>query len=1142
MVYLKSVELGGFKSFDVGSKISIRFDRGLTVLTGPIGSGKSNLIDAVRFALGESNARNLRVSHFGELLYDTPDKKSTYAWVRLVIDNSDFSLPVNSVKIEIKRRLSAKGSTYYLDGKKVSRKRLQQFLETSGIGTGSFHIIPQGTVIRMAEVELRNLREMLEELTGIAVYDRRKKEAEENLKKADQKIQVAEAKIEEVRGRLVGLERERNELLRHRAVSREVTKLRAVQLSQEIESLEGEIAKVKRAYERVAGKNKELTKLEEDLRKEQDLIRKELNRSKLAEKKLRLVELEGRIDQKRRDVADLSGRAKHLRLELERILSVEKEKSETLAHLSQEVKRTRDELRKAKQERRELERELKRKSRQLRKLKSRTSLDVDAVAARFEDQIADISAKLAASDVKAKILASYVSDLKTRKETVKSTLRRLGEIVDGIFEIRKKESEGIEDVNRIIKEHIRKKTDLQRTRERIQALALRVRDAETRFDSQRELLERLATEDRVLRIVKDLRKDGIARGVLGELSKLIRFRVPYRKALLASCVGWHRAIVVEDASSGLDLLYRLHRIGTGSAKIIPLSSIKPHPLGTKPDLEGIEGVASSFVQCEKRLRPAVDFIWGDTLIASSEESAIETASRGFRSVSLNGNVYEPTGAIIGGRFREPFDPAKVLPSFPSIRKLQTTLTRLERFLLKRSKEIDKLMHRIESLKLEKEAKLGEKKIIEANLSNASRNLRKARLFLTSVNRKLRQFSRDLGRERSLSNRLKKKKDTIQRKITELRAGRDLESEVIALQGALSSKQEEVESLTHKLKVKLLPGVENMRTKVCELKKKSRITQRQLNDIEAALSRDEETIEVHRNERKRVEGDIREIERATKKLRSRLSTLEGKIERSFLERKEIEPKLTQLHTELALKSSKLRSLKDELVRLGFEEPPSTSTEEIDRTGTLIKHFEFELKQIGEVNQLAARQYKEQMGKYKMISERINQLEKDRCAILSFIERLEGEKRDVFINAFKKINAKFADFFARMTEGGRAHLKLQDEEDPFAGVIDMFVQFPGKSTMHVSGLSGGEKSVAVVSLILSLGELAKSPFYMLDEVDAHLDQFYLERLGAVLKEQSVSSQIIIVSRHSPVLSSADKVYGFFMKEGKSHVISMPDQVMV
>ncbi len=244
---------------------------------------------------------------------------------------------------------------------------------------------------------------------------------------------------------------------------------------------------------------------------------------------------------------------------------------------------------------------------------------------------------------------------------------------------------------------------------------------------------------------------------------------------------------------------------------------------------------------------------------------------------------------------------------------------------------------------------------------------------------------------------------------------------------------------------------------------------------------------------------------------------------------------ELQLNLQTNQLQLDQHRHRLTELGYEETLKISPEQLKTAESSLKLLRFELERLGAVNQLALTHYDEQASRYKELSIRMNELEKEKQAILTFMDEIERKKRAAFTEAFDKIHGSFRRYFLKLTDGGEAVLKLENPEEPFSGGMDMVVQFPGKPPILVSGASSGERSVAAVAFIFALQDFMPAAFYLFDEIDAHLDAFHVAKLGELLAEESVKSQFLVITLKPEMVSKAEKIYGIYERNGVSHVVS-------
>jgi len=274
---------------------------------------------------------------------------------------------------------------------------------------------------------------------------------------------------------------------------------------------------------------------------------------------------------------------------------------------------------------------------------------------------------------------------------------------------------------------------------------------------------------------------------------------------------------------------------------------------------------------------------------------------------------------------------------------------------------------------------------------------------------------------------------------------------------------------------------------------------------------------------------------SKKFTSQIDSIDAELRLLDVEYEQAEKLQNQLNFGIETSQLRLQQLQGQLRQYGFEQPLETNPRQVQEAETTIRMMQFELERIGAINQLAAQHYSDQISRYRELSVRLNELEREKQAIVQFMDEIEAKKRKVFMNAFDKINASLTVYFAKMTGGGSATLKLENPEEPFSGGIDMIVQFPNKPSIVVSGASGGERSISAVAFIFGLKEFSPASFYILDEVDAHLDAFHTTKLAETLLEEAAETQFIVISLRPEMVNKAQKVYGVYERNGISNVVT-------
>jgi chromosome segregation protein len=367
----------------------------------------------------------------------------------------------------------------------------------------------------------------------------------------------------------------------------------------------------------------------------------------------------------------------------------------------------------------------------------------------------------------------------------------------------------------------------------------------------------------------------------------------------------------------------------------------------------------------------------------------------------------------------------------------------------------------------------------------------------------------------------------------------LAEEIIVLRQKQGTVQTELSTLQSKFDNVLRVGYQNSRIQVSKVDQQLRKVEK---EVETALQ-DREALkqELVELERSRVElsKSVFSAREESKKFTSQIDDIDKELRKLDTEYEQVDRLFNQLQLNVQTSNLQLEQYRNQLKLLGYDQPVEATQKQVEDAQASIRMMQLELERIGAVNQLALSHYDEQISRYKELSIRMNELEKEKQAILQFMDEIEHKKRKVFMDAFEKINQNLQRYFSKVTGGGTAALKLENIEEPFSGGIDMMVQFINKPFIVVSGASGGERSVAAVAFLFALKEFTPASFYILDEIDAHLDAFHVSKLADLLLEESDKTQFIVITLKPEMVNKAQRVYGVYGQNGVSNVISMKFQ---
>jgi len=1175
MPFIKKIELKGFKSF--GPKnVKITLDKGFTVITGPNGSGKTNIVDSVLFALGELSTRRLRAESAAKLIFHGSEKagleRARMAKVVIQFDNSDGRIPVETNTVTVSREVYRNGqSVYRLNGRRTPRTYIIEALSMAGISSSSHNIITQGTITRLTEISSLERRKIIEDLVGIAQYDAEKAEAEEKLREAEISIRTAMGRIDEVQRRIDDLERERNNLLRYAFIQNEIKKFEAVKLSHEITKIREKVEDLSSKAEKVREKVEKLRKIRDDLRARRREVESEwrkLSSEMVEEGGARVLKVQMRIGELKSRLTELTTKINSGKTALEGLRRVRENNLQQYQSIKEKIRENRLKIRKLKRQHQKVSEEIAEKQREHDALMEETAklwenLNQNSERIREIEKQIDKNYKrltfLRSENSKSreaiKIRTRRLKDLTSRRERFVATLAELEKSMDELQKVQKEQKTQLRNLQRTLERRIVQKEAVEREIKEAGKIAESAREAVVEFVTQKELAETVASEEKALRSIEELGELGVIQGVYGRLRNLIKIDKNYQQAIEAAAAGWLDAIVVKDFDAAFTCTEILRKMKLGRIKIIPIQGITNIKSIKTPRRKGVNGAASFFIKCAKRYEPAVHFVFGDTLIVSDDKTAFTLASEGYRAVTVNGDLYEAGGAFESGYYREPIDFSTIIPSEKAIKSLDEAVSALRQHLSKRNEDILTLEDEIDKARVEI-ARLSEAiTTLDREILRVRRSIKRAKTNIKRIDSNMAKLQKEIEREKSQiwtrkveGNTIQKEMRKLQKELSSLRKKTDpvyiqelevkrekLAEELTILGQKLGTIQTEISTLQSQYENVLRTGYKNAKIQLSKVEQQIRNVER---EVESAIQEKEslknEIAELEKSRIKLAET-VLSAKKESKKYMLQIDDIDKELRKVDSEYEEADKLLNQLQLNIQTSLFQLQQHQNQLTQLGYEKPLNVSPEQVEEAETSLKMMRFELERIGAVNQLALSHYTEQITRYKELSLRMNELEREKQAILQFMDEIERKKRRVFMEAFEKINKNLQKYFSKLTGGGNAVLKLENPDNPFSGGIDMIVQFPTKPSIVVSGASGGERSVAAVAFIFAIQEFNPASFYILDEIDAHLDAFHVSKLAELLLEESEKSQFIVITLKPEMVNKAQKVYGVYSRNGVSNVIS-------
>ncbi len=1187
MVHIKKVEISGFKSFGFRNT-AINFEPGMISLSGPNGSGKSNILNAIIFATGENRSRIMGRATLRDLIHDIDDDshgnggasrprgRPRTAKSSIHFDNTDRKIPVASDTVTITRELDESGdNTYYLNKKKTNRKYILDILDVARAGHGHLNTVQQGTVTKISEYTADERRRSIEDLIGISTFDERKEDAMAELQSADIQLDKVSIKMNEIKEQIDNLDEERNLAQRFKLIERSLQRYSAIEAANQLRSLTDTHKKkgeeMDGLQEQAAKLNSEIARINKEYNKINAAKNESLNAANTyAQAK---SSLDAQISQSRQRFDDAESTLSLSTIKLKEITS-------KLEQLDGEIKGNTNSLNHLDVQIREMEEQRDEADRNLQEIKAERQ-QADSERRAILDEQAGIVTKNTETDKTIKSLTAKRLELTGRllksKQDLSGALERVGASSAKLANV--KQSIGhLESIERQLC------TLMKNLDTRMSALKTRCIELEgdnaTRLDNLGKLslileksTEAVTKHKSKLNTVKEfmhedytvakLRENAAALGIVGTVYEMFAWDDAYERPVLAASSDWIKALVVRDFATLLGIAEAARLRGLPKFKIISLDVVGhlktryTQQLPTPP--QGLEsgeylGILADHIRCDPKYAQLQIFLFGGIILAGSSKSAAAASKLGYNAVTMSGEYFEARGGPITIDINSRISRLTRLISMSSDVDELSGLIRLARSYQKNSrKQIEQCNEKIRHHS-EKVSGLAARHVkAEATYQHLSSRLGSARDLRGQLQQRISGADSEIesiksaidGQEsegRLLDNRIRlAEQEYVPADKQALLAERL--TEISTAQGVLETKNTDASTRYTRISTEL-GGLRKTQNTLISANKSNTA------DMESYRT---ERPTLEENIRKATETKAAESDNLTR-LRNEEQQLIANSGTSIGDVKEYDRKLGRLGSERETLKATLHSLERKSDAIGRELAAHAATmEELKKsaeglrpvdaaivmdTTSIIAELTAEHSDISsELNYGAHRKYVEITDGYRKISSRRNSLEDERNSIVNFINSIEEEKRQTFLDAFVQIDREIRRIF-KMT-GGEAWLELQDENNIFKSGISYLVQFKDKPKQESASISGGEKTLAAVVFVLALQRLQPSPFYLFDELDAHLDALNAEQLSSILKECSHNSQFIVVSLKDTVVEKADLKYGVFPRGGVSHVINYRDR---
>ena len=1166
LVHIKRVDIFGFKSFGF-KNTTVNFEPGLVSISGPNGSGKSNILDAIMFAMGENRPKTMRAPNLRSLIHDIEGNRHgpKITRVKILFDNSDRKIPVNSDNVTVTREMTDHGeSTYYLDSKKINRSRIIDLFDIANAGLNQLNAVQQGTVTRISEMNNEEKRKTIEDLIGLSFFDEKKVESEKQLIAADQRLEVAMATMGEVKKQIDELEIERNLKLRHKMVERELQRFKAIDAASKLKVVKSEkLLKEQNLASNSSmstehGKTRSILEAEiGQIESEKSAFSKKLNdynKSKstidreLSTEQQKYGTAEGKLKTSKKRIVQITGRLPEITTELEKM-------NENQGKVDLELEEVKKFVKKIEKQKKVVDKKIENLDSELTTVLDHQSEvsakknEIDIKIQNLKNKLHDARVSKSEAESQQKIIQNKINDNITKNKISVEELLSLEQLSHKLATISSTRQSTSSEIKSKISNFSSQKTKIANDIAELELILQKSSIAANRYNEKIKLVKSVMHEDYTISQLKD---DSKKLGIEGFVYEILSWDKQHERAALAVGSDWVKAVVVPDFETLVSLAQVARDKKLPKLKIIPLNTIPEFHM-KMPKTSGLLGILSDYVQCDRKYIPIAKFLFGNVILTKTRYDAHELSKVGYNAVSINGEFFESkSSAVVVDINSKITKLTKIISQSSSVDGLFKTINLLSNHIQKKKsnlRKIDQIHHdSLERLQL-----------AETEFGNASYSNSNLKSQINSARKLGNKFS-----QRILE--LKKQKENFSPKIIHFSSTVESLEQRIKLVNQNYSNNEQ-NSIANQLKLlndkksllnsdhsKIMKELSEEQAKISVVEDRKRLRKNELLSEKSSISKEKIELEstiitfqadmgVSEQVLVKLRGKEQELISTSGTSVSQLSAYDEKLDKRKRKERDITNELNRLVREsdghdrdLKEIKSKESSLKKILDLFGFDESIETFSVE-----PFVEALEKEFNALTpSLNAIAPQKYLEISTGYRTMSNRKNDLEGERNSIWAFIESVEKEKKQTFLDAFDTIDKEIRKIFTKMN-GGNAWLELENEDDIFNSGISYLIQFQNKPKRESTSISGGEKTLAAVVFVLGLQKLKPSPFYLFDEIDAHLDAPNAESLSKIVEERSHGSQFIMVSLKDSVVEKAKLIYGVYPKNGVSNIVIYKDKRM-
>ncbi len=1139
MAIIKSMKLKGFKSF--AKPLELEFGTGFNCIIGPNGSGKSNVMDALCFVLGKLSAKSMRAEKSSNLIYNggktgTPLKE---AEVSIIFSNDNNEFPIESEEVKLTRVIKTTGnSVYKINDEVLTRQQILELLAHAKIDPDGHNIILQGDIVRFMEMKADNRRELIEDIAGISIFEDKKNKAMNSLNRAEGQLNDATIILKERETYLKELKKDKDQAEKYKNLEKNINANKATYLHIQIKDKKEKVEEIEK---RIKKQQESITRIEEQTTE---------TRKKIAEKKQELIAINKDIEEKgEKEAVSLQDDIEQLKTDVarnEERLTTCKNEVEKVQERKKQLQTSLDDTKKTIRELEESKQTLTAEIKQLKEKEIKASTAITSVKGKLgltDNTELDTIETALDNEVKTyQELQEKNQDILQKKFKLDADISTIQEKITAVEQLEKDTN-----IGRIQKDFERIDKDLKKRINEDETLFAQLKRAKEEYAKHNEQLFRAQTQqssmkasasaDFAIKKIKSLRNPQ----VFGTVSELGEVEKKFSVALEVAAGPRIRSLVVKDDKVAAECIRTLKTAKVGIATFLPMNKIRPRQT-TRIKGKGVYGSAMDLISFDPRYKDIFSYVFANTLVVENIEIARRVGISKARMVTLEGDIVEMSGAMVGGyrtkRVGMGFQEKNVNTNIEKLSDKIDELTKVKDVLEQRKTENEDTIASLRNEKSEVEASIVKYERTSSGVSlhelqQQHKAMKNDPIYstFTNVGKEMERVNKQVQRLRSERDQIRKKTG-MQGNNSELET---LESRRLKVREEIVEKNTEVKNIDIQTTNMYRPEVEKIQLLVKSCDKEREDFSAEFTTLNSLIKDQRSILGKKDGEKSRFQKAYKGLFTTRNKVSESIQKLENTILLDATREKTIQDRVNELSINRAKVVAEVEGLNTE-----FEEYKGTTLRRgltVEDLKVEIKNFEQMLAKIGNVNMRALEVYEELHKEYEVLVKKKVKLEDERNDVLDMIVEIEKNKKSIFMKTYKELNKNFSRIFLSLSKKGDATLELEDKENPLDGGIDIRVRIGGNRFLDIKSLSGGEKTMAALAFIFAIQEYQPMAFYLLDEVDAALDKKNSELLSELVSKYSGTAQYIMISHNDNVISEADYVYGVSMHQtGMSKVVSL------